>query len=255
MFTVCALFFGDYTALACRCISSITKALRNCNLPVELRVTLNACVPATIETVTGAIQAWGGPAVIYKSEVNRFKYPIMRKMLYDPVRLLASPYVMWFDDDSYLNDPPADWWDRLNGVMEKADIVGGLYKMPFQGQQAEAIKHQPWFKGKPVTNGSRFLFITGGWWCGRYAILKQWDYPWLALKHNGGDSMLGELCRQQDYRLRQFNQCVKINADMGGNTCKAPRRGISQRALWANWDPNPDLSHHNFELDIIYEKH
>jgi hypothetical protein len=142
-------------------------------------------------------------------------------------------YTMWFDDDSWiLPDAPQNWFDSVSAAMEDADMIGSIWRMRsgFIGAQPEFIRNQPWYAGKPVRLGMRTPFVTGGWWTIRTEILQRWDWPPDVRFHNGGDMMLGELCRQQGYRLRQFTTGLGINTkDRKCST--APRRGFSEKML------------------------
>ena len=124
---------------------------------------------------------------------------MMRKMFQDPAHPIVTPFTVWFDDDSCLApQTTAVWWSNLHKKMQAADMVGKLYRMRVQGYQAEGISRQKWFRGKEINPKThRFVFATGSWWCCRTQILQQWDYPFPDLVHNGGDTVLGELMRQQ----------------------------------------------------------
>ena len=127
-------------------------------------------------------------------------------------------------------------------------MVGAIYRMPVQGEQAAWIYRQPWYNGKLLPPGYKFTFATGSFWGIRTRILQQWDWPVPALTHNGGDTMLGELCRQQDYRLKPFKQGVWVNADQDGRESKAPRRGASHPPLGYTADAPMDPGWHDFEI-------
>lgn len=257
-FTACALLYGDYPRLARRCLGSIVHRLDPALVP-DLRVLLNAVSPAARDAAVEILR--GVPAdtrvLVYDSPVNRLKYPMMRKALYDQARPVVTPYFAWFDDDSCLApESSAAWWSDLHHAMQAADLVGKLYRLDVRAGQAGAIVRQPWFAGKAVGAGHRYLFPTGGFWCARASILYRWDYPFLDIEHNGGDAVLGELCRQQGYRVADFSRGVWVNADETGAPSRAPRRGESHRPVWAS---NPhtaggphypaDHAHHAFEVE------
>jgi hypothetical protein len=81
-------------------------------------------------------------------------------------------------------------------------------------------------------------FATGGFWVIKTELLYRYNYPWPELDHNGGDSLLGELCLQQDLRLQQFKEGVKINASRDGKESAAKRRGTSQKPLGHDFQPS-----------------
>ena len=250
-FTVAALFFGDYPQLARRCLGSIVDSM-DPNLVHSIRVGLNAVSQATREVVHTYLE--GVPAstqvLVYDTgTVNRFKYPLMRKILRQPA--VTTQFFAWFDDDSCLAYKTAAegraWWSVAHVVMQQADQIGSIYYKGLEGQQAKLVYRQPWYNGKPLPPGYLYTFATGGFWMIRTRILQQWDWPPLALIHNGGDTLLGELMRQQNYRLRPFKQGVWVNADAQGRESKAPRRGISQPPFGAV-DVPADPTVHDFSL-------
>ena len=221
-FTICVLLYGDFPQLAERCLRSITETVSERDL--NLRVGLNAVSPA----VRDWVHAWVPENSITESAENIFKYPMMRKMLYDnPV---TTDYIMWFDDDSYLTgfkicDGADKWLQLVEHAMVNADMIGSPYYIPWQGKQKEFVRQQPWYAGKDPDSGKHIKFITGGWWTIRTELLYKYDYPWLDLEHCGGDTMLGELCHQQGLRIHNFNTGIRVNADAAGAQGKSARRG------------------------------
>jgi len=186
---------------------------------------------------------------------NVYKYPIMRRMFYDHEPLAEA--TMWFDDDSYFEIPqPTNWWEHLWAHLEKGDMLGQIWLMPIQGNQWEWIQSQPWHrpglglptkkhKGKPC-----FEFCQGGWWVIRSEVLRRYDWPLAEIRHNGGDSMLGELFRHQGLRMGRFYGGVRINADAQGRHSKASRRGMSEKRVGWNYSGQPlDTSHQQFEYE------
>jgi len=237
--TIFALFYGDHPELASRCFESLKALPRE---KVELRVGLNE-VPGSSEThhvVRSMVDAqYLSLNNVYESSENIHKYPMMRRMFHDPDNLIETPYVMWFDDDSFLRTSECDnfeaWLTELTGYMRDFAMLGAVYKQVIAGNQKEYVEDQPWYNGKPV--GSRFVFITGGWWCLQSKIISSFDWPVAELDHRGGDVLLGEVLRQHDYRLKQFNKYVAINADAEGRQCKAKRRGYDSSPVGYDYDP------------------
>ena len=176
---------------------------------------------------------------IYESSENIYKYPLMRRMFHDPDNPIETPYIMWFDDDSFLRTNECKnfeaWFDELAGYMRNFAMVGAVYKLGLAGNQRAYIEDQPWYNGKPVEK--RFTFITGGWWSLRRDIVDSFDWPVPELIHRGGDTLLGELLRQHDYPLKHFTRHVAINADADGKQCKAKRRGFDSPPIGHSYDP------------------
>lgn len=234
--TVGVLLYGEHTDLARRCLGSIVERLTPDQ--IELRVGLNAVCPSTLEFVLelvgdGHLQE----DMIYESTENIHKYPMMRRMLYDPDHPMVTPYFMWFDDDSYLIGNYNQWNRVVCDAMADADLIGGVYTINLGGNQHEWVKRQSWFAGKPIAAGQQVSFVTGGWWTVRVGLFEQHDWPTSELDHRGGDVMLGELCRQQGYRMKAFRHGVAINANSHGLESRAPRRGFDQKPVGWDFDP------------------
>lgn len=236
-FTVCVLLYGDYPDLALRCLSGL-RGLVTANL-ISLRIGLNAVSSRTKDTVA-ALGLEG--AISCQSPENIKKYPMMRRLfgLSDDgaAPAIISPFVMWFDDDSYISaETPAGWLDAVSRTMGSADLIGSTYNISLKGNQARWIRDQPWYSGVSVPEGHRVSYCTGGWWTVRTDVLRRFDWPLRELLHRGGDVMLGELCRQQGLRIVHFRDGVGINADEHGQESKSPRRGYDSQPI--GWDYEP----------------
>ena len=139
---------------------------------------------------------------------------------------VATPFVMWFDDDSYITaDSPHEWLATVKEQMASTDMLGSVYSIRLKGNQSSWVMRQPWYAGPPVPHLHRTSYCTGGWWTIRTDVLVKFQWPIPELVHRGGDVMLGELCRQQGLRINHFQNGIAINADADGNESKSPRRG------------------------------
>ena len=268
MFSVCAIFYGDYPVLADRLLKSLIKS----NNVVDFRFGLNAVSQATKDLVQNwALQKMHStPVYIYEAEDNGNlgKYPLMRAMFKDSYK--PAKKIMWFDDDSYVADEAGvAWWDAVAVLAtQNKTQIGSLHYMMQRGYQYKAIQQQPWYTNKVVNSKHRFYFATGGWWVADTDFLLKWDYPFPALYHNGGDSILGELIRQQNGTLYHYSlglkchceSCVKrhkpaqkdvVHINVGG---RAGRRGLgrtSENYIWSDGSLAPSLAHQNFNLRIL----
>jgi len=260
MLTVGILLYGDYPQLARRCLGSILSVLpAGKSVVQEIKIgcnQLSTVVKEEVDRFADSVASRTGlRTTLYIPSRNVGKYPLMRRMLYDhddpPGR-----WFMWFDDDSYLAGYNDAFWTTMLTAGEHADIVGQYrWFMPAQGRQLEWLQQQPWYDpavGLPPKRGSRpcFKFCQGSFWMARSSVLQKYNWPWPELHHNGGDSLLGELCRQQKLRVVNEVSCVRLNADVFGAHSSAKRRGLSVSALGAKWEPGltPDLTHQDFEL-------
>jgi len=252
-FSVNALFYGDHPDLAARLLKSLL-ATADWSLVDDVRFACNECCDKTRQYVYAVASSLPVRSLVYgeKDGRNVGKYPLMRRMLYEQGdRALRSTHVMWFDDDTYLTGDRS-WWKTVWDLAQQHTLLGSTYSIRQRGNQHVAIRKQPWFTGKPVGANHRYWFCTGGWWVAEREVLTRWNYPWPELHHNGGDSVLGELCRQQGYSIHKFNEGVAINADEQGVESAAKRRGMETRWIWQNYTDGqvPDLSHHDFECVV-----
>lgn len=227
---ICVLFYGtdDYCfELARRVLNA--PMLKLAQQSVEFRFGFNDVSAQTRAFVQETVARHLPGALILDYGENIYKYPMMRRMFYE--RPLLSPLTMWFDDDSCLapDNDPVVWLPRVKKLMETYSMIGSLYRQRLVGQQAEWIKAQWWYNNKPP--GSYVKFCTGGWWTIRTDILLRFDWPPAALKHRGGDVMLGALCEQQDLTLTHFRDQVWINANAQGVESKSPRRGYDEKPI------------------------
>lgn len=249
--SLCALFYGDHPKLAHRCLSSIWERLGDGHEVLQdFRLALNEVSPATREIidwfVASAAEHYGLTTILFDMPVNACKYPVMRRMLFDAPSPPAE-WVLWFDDDSYLDGETTGWWRQLLDASQNADMLGQVWFQRIQGQQWDWISRQKWFNPKVGPPPRRqFSFCTGGWWMLRSALMRKHDWPSVELRHRGGDSLLGELCRHQGLRIKKFDTGVRINADDRGRHSKSPRRGVDEKVLGMK-PSSGDLSHQQFE--------
>jgi hypothetical protein len=157
------------------------------------------------------------------------KYPIMRRMFYDG-EPLSTPYLMWFDDDSWIAlDAPDTWFNLVEHAIATADMLGAIYTQNTNVNRRAFIQTQPWYDGRPIPH--RIRFMTGGWWTIRTKLLIRHDWPIRELNHRGGDVLLGSLCYHQGYRLQHFTTGVRINADDSGICSTSLRRWFDEKPL------------------------
>lgn len=265
MFSVCAVLYGDHPQLARRLLNSLESHA----YVQDFRLGLNAVCDETKEVVVAwALQQMHRcPVYTYEEDMglNLGKYPLMRQMFRDRT---PADKIMWFDDDSYLDHTTGvPWWHRIaehsRGILQ----LGVPHYIQQRGRQHEVIVRQPWYNNKPVDAKHRYRFATGGWWVADTAFLLQWNYPFPALYHNGGDSILGELIRQQNGSLIhaiEEAQCHCESCAMRGLRTGVPvvhinvggrkgRRGIgvqNERYVWADGNTKPPLTHQDFDLRI-----
>lgn len=233
-FTICVLGYDTYADLLRRCLGSIYSRVPDLCV-AEIRVGLNKAQDVLCQTaeeflfnrINGSLQQVV-PARLIVDRENEPKYPMMRRLFYDiPIQ---TEFVMWFDDDSFIRPTaPADFFRQTAVEVSQLDFRGKRYRITKAPGQMEWLRAQPWFTPDAQADADRmFQFCTGGWWVGRTRLLRQWNYPWPELRHNGGDVMLGQLARCQRWRRNDGHvPHVAINADAEGRESKADRRGLN----------------------------
>lgn len=223
-FTVGVLLFSDrekgltHHDLHIRCLKSLSHLIGH----VQFRFWCNDVCQETLEYIKS--KEWGD-SIVWIKEKNHLKYPAFREMVHGEAKI-TTPYFMWFDDDSYLErGTRPDWLSDVERSLQANHMVGSRYNMGLRPGQREWICRQPWYKKVPIRSDERVLFCTGGWWAIRTEVLYQHDWPSPELLHRGGDVMLGALCYQQGYRIGNFREGVRINADKSGRESASARRG------------------------------
>lgn len=223
---VCVLFYGDDDYchhLARRVLNTPMRELA-AHYAVDFRFGFNAVGTATRQYVHDQIaQHFSGASVVDCPE-NIFKYPMMRRLF--TARPLTAPVVMWFDDNSCILEGTdvGHWLGRILKQLSACTLLGSVYTQGLVGNQAAWIKAQPWYAGKePVPYVKH---VADAWWAMRTEPLLRFDWPPPAVKHHGGDLMLGELCRQQDFSLCHFRDGVLINGNASGVEGATRRRGF-----------------------------
>lgn len=239
MLTVCALFYGDFPDLAARLLLPLSQADTSV---LDFRFATNAASPETLKRVQTA--AARHKALVHINPENRLKYPVMRELIYGDGKAIppiTTPYVMWFDDDSYIKQPSKFFQKTLQQFEQSgADLFGHIWTQNLVGQQDVWVRDQPWYIGQPeVGPGYKVSFATGGWWLAKLAALQSLNYPWPELEHRGGDVMLSLALRQQGFKLKNFTDGLAINADAHGRHGKSKRRGVDQPYIGSNYSP-PD---------------
>lgn len=221
--TICCLLYGDYPELAERCLKPISELHK---LGADIRIGCNEISTKTFELVMDMFKVDENLLVV-SNDPQIYKYPMMHKLF--NIKELKSDYVMWFDDDSYIEDNPVEWLESVESFIKtnNADMIGSIYFMPTLGKQTEWRRlHCSWFKPEKVTN--KTLFATGGWWAAKSSLIKKYDWPHESLNHRGGDVLLGELIKHEGLKLVKFNKGVRINADENGKESASKRRGYDE---------------------------
>lgn len=239
-FTIVVLAYGDHPELLERCLVSLQK-YADWSLVDHLRIGLNAVSEQTRKVIHGLFDASSVRVQVFDQRTNVYKYPLMRRMLFDHSYPIRTPDVMWFDDDSFLTAPGV--LERCSDLLQTVDVVGRAYRLPngLRGQQVEWIEKQQWYTGVPTHLGQaeETWFPQGGWWATRMSVLWDNDWPSKELKHRGGDVMFGQVIRQRKLAWARESAGVAVNANEKGQHSRSPRRGFDEQPLGIKLPPPP----------------
>jgi len=233
--TICVLAYGDHFDLAQRCIESIRA--RTPRALYRLVVGANAVGERT-ETYLQRLRRSGHIDRFHGSHVNLNKCPMMRRMF----RGASTPYLCWFDDDSYVTEAGA--LERQLRIARRSPVKTVMWGLQAGSDHSKFIdladvrhfvRTAPWYRGlsppdwRPGGKGEFnyegrgrgnpwWQFITGGFWLIRTRAIRTLDWPDRRLVKLGDDVLLGEALRQQGWRFENTGASgIVVN--------EAPRRG------------------------------
>jgi ADP-heptose:LPS heptosyltransferase len=217
--TIAVLGYGNYQNLLSRCLTSIYKNADQSNF--DLILGLNAPSSQLRKWADRFIKSKNNAKIVVSDE-NIHKYPMMRKMLYEPK--IDTKWLVWFDDDSHV--VKSDWFSKLIEFLNSAEfsMIGKKYFYHITSGQVEWIKKADWYTGRDIRTRKgkpKIDFVTGGYWIINVKDLYKLNWPDPRIDHNGGDVMLGEACWQNRMPIKQYHYGVKIS--------NAKRRGTSQK--------------------------
>lgn len=209
--TICVLCYGDNHTLHRRCLSSIARTVPSDKR--DLRIALN-CVGDDTRAYADSLR----PTKIYSYTRNRFKYPAMRDMLWDTAAPITTPYVVWFDDDTYASH--SNWLNQLaQTIIKQPDSVGMFGNPRAYRLMADNCDPRKWFsaaswfkgrhfrtaRGTAAPNGDTVHYCDGWFWAMKTAAIRQCDIPCSRLRQLGGDVVIGEQLHQNGFVVKRFN--------------------------------------------------
>lgn len=222
--TIYSLLYGDYTELHQRLVNSLLP-----RIPEDVPIILwcNVVCKSTLDW----LKAFGSRLSIIDSDENVPKYVAMRRMFHE-LHPPQTPWLIWFDDDAHI--VADNWWPHMLAYIDskqKENIcyIGEPWYAHHLPGQWQFISQSTWFTGRkpqmcPAQGKRRkpgIWFAQGSYWWLRTDIMQKLDWPDPRLKHNGGDTLLGEAIRQQHLLFHRTSYGVKTN--------DAKRRGHHER--------------------------
>jgi hypothetical protein len=147
--------------------------------------------------------------------------------------------------------PMGIWLDAvINTMGSNMFMCGQLLTCALQGDQDKWIRMQPWYAGKTPANPT--TFVAGGWFTIEITAIEKLDWPPTNIIHRGGDQMLGEACRQNDFELCSFTAGLGINSD-DGQYGTAKRRGWNPLPVGVKYNPSLTQTIHDATQSIPLE--
>lgn len=240
--TIFVLMYGDYPDMHKQCLNSILSTIPPGQR--EIRIGCNEVCQETLTYLT-RLHSQNHIQMVYNNPQNGKKYPMMRKMFYDPEHPITTKWVVWFDDDSICNKDP-EWYSRLATAItelypEGYRMFGRAMFWNFDQAQLDWVKSRPWYTGRQLQvstgkespNGRGVLFATGGFWALEVDSLRKANIPDPDIGHNGGDYMIGAQLWQAGGRTKGWNNQKQFVGES-----MVPRRGLAEKHTGkAGWVP------------------
>ena len=240
--TICILTYGDHLALARQAIESVT---RHCPRgEYHLVVGANEVAKNTLVYLK-SLEKNGAIDRLVISAVNINKNPMMRRMFEG----IDTPFIWWFDDDSYFLDSNAfsQWLEMAEGSSPSTVMWGpvsycsGLAGLTGMNNVPAFVRSAPWYRGLPVPSwrfggkgevdfrdcgcgDGRWSFVLGGCFLIRTTAVRALNWPDERLVKWGDDIFLGEAIRQQQWEMGHIATGVAVDTEQ--------RRGDPGPANW-----------------------
>jgi hypothetical protein len=230
--TICVLLYGDYVELAKRVLGSIQRYCPRS----QYRLVVGANAPGVrTEGLVRGLREAGAIDHLIVSGRNLQKCPMMRRMF----RVVRTPWIWWFDDDSYVVSPTAlETWLHHARRADPAAVLWGQEALCGDSQvfvdlpdPVRFVRSAPWSRGLPPpawrpggkgefnfrglgVGDGRWFFVLGGCWLIRTAAVRALDWPDRRLRRLGDDVFLCEAIRQHGWRYANIG-CpgVRLNTE------------------------------------------
>jgi hypothetical protein len=240
--TIFVLMYGAYHDLHKQCLNSILSTTPPGQR--EIRIGCNEVCPETLQYLS-RLKDQNHVQLVYVNPVNGKKYPMMRRMFWDPEHPIDTKWLLWFDDDSICSKDP-EWYSKLASAIAQLSpegyrMFGREYLWHYSNEQIGWVKRRPWYKGRmfqvasgrEAPNGRAVKFATGGFWALETAAMRAAGIPDTELGHNGGDVCIGQQLWQTGFKVKNWNGQKQFVVESS-----VPRRGLNEKHPGqAGWQP------------------
>lgn len=190
--------YGDFSHYSLRAIESVVSEL-SVREQCDVHVGCNDCCQTTVNALRrfadeGAIQT------LIESRPNLNKDPMMRLLL----AVTATPYVLWMDDDSWLQPGWLSAFSRFLDENLPFDVAGAIYCSWRWPDYDAFVRRRPWWRDEaliPANQADKIVFPVGGMFLARTAFLRDNDFPDRGMVKRVDDVLLGDLVNQTGARM------------------------------------------------------
>lgn len=234
-FTTFVLLYGNYPDIHRQCLDALLTTLPPDRC--DLRLGSNELCAESVQYIE-ELQATGRVSLHYRNATNRKKYPVMREMFRDPEHPITTPWLLWLDDDTLVNQDPR-WAEKLAQSIvanfdrpERYRMWGRKLLSHFNASQIAWVRQASWFRGRPLRDtggrptpsGNCTHFAVGAFWAAHVPSLLAADIPDVRIGHNGGDIMIGEQLWQQGFNVYPWMKGKELV-----NWSAHERRGLNEK--------------------------
>jgi hypothetical protein len=146
--------------------------------------------------------------LLVESRANINKDPMMRVL----IDLCQTPYILWLDDDSHFR---AGWDEHILEFIkahDPFDVAGHILIWKNRGLRHKAfLRTRNWYHSR-AREKTPIKYPHGAFFIARTEFVRKHDFPDRNMVKHLDDTLLGELCQQQEGRLINTGTCFNIRS-------------------------------------------
>jgi hypothetical protein len=198
--------YGNFPHYSLRAVDSV---LNNCHSRDEFNVLVgcNECSHEVLLALRSHFDE-GRIELLVESRENINKDPMMRVLIH----LCRTPYILWLDDDSHVL---AGWDEHILKFIkthDPFDVAGHTLIWKNRSLQHKAfLRTRTWYHSR-AREKTPIKYPHGGLFVARTEFLRKHDYPDRNMVQYLDDTLLGELCQQQEGKLINTGTCFNIRS-------------------------------------------